>query len=106
MNEEEFEALINRVLMRRESGKDGVYVHPYKPDLPIGTIFRFADDNDKFVVCECGKDEWPCDVCELNACRHKTPKVVLLRELQCKSFNCSKKYRSDIKNVFVKKVEE
>lgn len=107
MDKKEVESIVNKILMERESkAEDGVYIHSYLPTLPIGTVFRFVDDNDKFVVCECEKDVWPCDVCELNACAHKTPKVVLAREFQCKSFCCSKRYRRDVKNVFVKKVEE
>lgn len=106
MNETEVEALINRILMKRESGKDGVYLHPYRPDLPIGTVFRFIGDNEKFIVCECDKDEWPCEVCEFNAHRHKEPKLVLTRESQCQSFCCGKNSRGDNKMVFAKKVEE
>lgn len=107
MDKKEVESIVNKILMERESKvEDGVYIHSYQPELPIGTVFRFIDDNDKFIVCKCEKDVWPCDVCEFNACRHKTPKVVLAREYQCQAFCCSKKYRADAMNVFVKKVEE
>lgn len=106
MNEKEVEALIDRILVRRKmkSSEDGVVTVPYKPELKVGTVFQFTDSNEKFVVCECKKEDWPCDKCEFNAARHKDAKLVIKRLAQCNSFGCTN--RSDDNLVFAKKVEE
>ena len=105
-DEEEIEALIDMVLEKRKAKKseNGIVTISYRPELDVGTIFQFVDSNEKFIVCKCEKDDWPCENCEFYAVKHKDARLSLKRLRQCHSFGCS--MRRDNKKVFVKKVEE
>lgn len=106
MNEEEIEALIDVVLEKRKAKKseNGIVTIQYRLELDVGTIFQFVDSNERFIVCKCEKDDWPCENCEFYAMNHKDSKLMIKRRSQCFSFGCD--MRRDGKKVFVKKVEE
>lgn len=106
MNEKDIEALIDVVLEKRKakSIENGVVTIQYRPELDVGTVFKFVDSNEKFIVCKCEKDDWPCENCEFYSMNHKDAKLSIKRLGQCHSFGCS--MRRDGKKVFVKKVEE